>query len=63
MSEEIAIARQVIRQSFEEDPGFFDTYISNVGLLLYDYYNKADFSDYELREEAAKHILKKIFWD
>ncbi len=60
---DIAGARKVIREAFEKDTepgGLKHGYISNISMLLHDRYG---ITNYETRNEAAKDILKLIFWD
>jgi hypothetical protein len=55
-------ARARMKNSFENDPDFEWTYICNIAMLLHDRYGGA-FLDYNTRNEAAKAILKLLFWD
>lgn len=60
---DIAGARKVMREAFEKDTepgGLKHGYISNIAMLLHDRYG---ITNYETRNEAAKDILKLIFWD
>lgn len=59
----VPIARREMRAAFEADPYFFETYVANVAMLLYDLDGHEDFKVKEERESAAKAILKRIFWD
>lgn len=63
-SSEITIpeARKRMRDSFTEDPGFLEAYVANVAMLLHDQFQKADFTDKDVREAAGRKILKLIFW-
>lgn len=58
----IVKARRTMREAFIQDPGFELAYVANIAMLLYDHYNKADFKDYNTRNQAAKDLLKLIFW-
>lgn len=60
---DIAEARKIMRMAFENDSepgGLKHAYVSNIAMLLHDRY---EITDYETRNEAAKDILKLIFWD
>jgi len=49
------------RAAFENDPDFQHTYEANIAMLLYDRFGGI-FQDYKTRNDAAKEILKLIFW-
>jgi hypothetical protein len=60
-------ARERIREAFIEDPSFKETYVANVGVLLYDFFNHVDtigitdMSNKECRDEFAERIIDLIF--
>jgi hypothetical protein len=58
----IALARQIIKEAFEQDDDFLRSYVDNVAMLLYDEAQGAPFKVKEVRDQIAKSILKKIFW-
>ena len=53
-------ARKTMRKAFEKDGGFLVGYVSNIAMLLHDKYGM---TDYEIRNRAAKDILRLIFWE
>lgn len=55
-------ARKTMRENFENDPDFLLAYEANVAMLLYDKFGGV-FKDYKIRNDAARDILKLIFWD
>ncbi len=56
----IALARRTMREAFDADPDFFETYVANVAMLLHD---RHGITEYEARNRAARDILGLIFWD
>ncbi len=56
---EIAKARETMRERFEKDKGFKQGYIANIAMLLHDRYG---ITDYEIRNRAAEDLLKLIFY-
>lgn len=52
-------ARKIMRKTFEKDANFFETYISNIAMLLHDRYGITDVIE---RNKAARDILRLIFW-
>ena len=53
--------RKALGDAILDDPDAEVGYRSNVAILLYDRFNKADFSDPGVRNEAASMILNLIF--
>lgn len=60
-TEKISIkeAREVMRNAFDKDADFKDSYVSNVAMLLHDNYGV---TDYKIRNAAARDIIKRIFY-
>jgi len=52
-------ARKIMRDAFEKDPDFAETYISNIAMLLHDKYGLTDPHE---RNSAGTDILELIFW-
>lgn len=52
-------ARKVMQRAFEKDLNFLETYVSNVAMLLHDKYG---ITNYVKRDQAARDILRLIFW-
>jgi hypothetical protein len=55
-------AREIMRNSFENDPDFQHVYEANIAMLLYDRHGGI-FQDYATRNNTAKAILELLFWD
>jgi len=53
-------ARKVMRNAFEKDPDFAETYVANIATLLHDKYG---ITDPHKRHSAGTDILELIFWD
>jgi len=53
-------ARKVMRNAFEKDPDFAETYVANIAMLLHDKYGITDSIE---RNRAGEDILELIFWD
>lgn len=56
----IVEARRTMREAFDADPDFFETYVANVAMLLHD---RWDITDHDDRNRAAREVLDLIFWD
>jgi len=56
---EIAKARETMRERFEQDKGFKQGYMANIAMLLHDRYG---ITDYDTRNKAAEDLLKLIFY-
>ena len=52
-------ARKIMRKAFNKDYAFYESYQSNIAMLLYD---KAGITDYNERNKIAKEIMRLIFW-
>jgi len=52
-------ARKIMRKAFEKDGSLLVGYVSNVAMLLHDKYG---ITDYVKRNQAARDILRLIFW-
>ena len=52
-------ARKTIREAFEKDPDFKESYVANIAMLLHDHYGITDF---ETRNQAGEDIVKLIFY-
>lgn len=57
-----AAARLYMAQTLADDEGLRIGYEANIAMLLYDYFNEADFSDHATRNAAARQILQLIFY-
>jgi len=55
---EIAEARRVMREAFEEDAEFKQTYLSNIAMLLFDDLDL----EQEVRDRVSEKILQLIFY-
>jgi hypothetical protein len=55
----IAKARKVMRDAFEKDEDFKESYIANIAMLLHD---RHGIRNYEKRNAAAKEILELVFY-
>lgn len=59
---EFADARKIMADHiFAEDEGLLQSYEANVAMLLYDFFDKANFKDPGTRDEAARMVLRLIF--
>ena len=56
-----APARALMAKTLREDEGCRIGYEANVAMVLYDNFDRADFKDKDVREDAARQILHKIF--
>ena len=54
----VSQARQLIAARFEDDPGFYQGYLSVVAMMLNDNYN---ITDHHLRNSMARDMLEVLF--
>lgn len=56
-----ADARRTMAAALRGDEGLRIAYEANVAMLLHDNFDRADFKDPDVRDDAARQILHKVF--